>query len=66
MIQSLVRTLALDHCKRANRKANYLKDTPRFFFEMFDKCTKDVYGDRRCDCLDELQTDLQRRQYLKV
>jgi len=45
---------------------NHLKNTPKSFLEMFNEYAKDVYGDYRRDCLDELRTNLQRRQHLKV
>ena len=46
--------------------ANHLKDTPKSFLEMFNEYAKDVYGDHRCDRLDELPIDLQHRQHLKA
>jgi hypothetical protein len=40
------------------------KDTHKSLLELFNEYAEDVYGIHRLDRLNELRTDLQRRQYL--
>jgi len=46
--------------------AHHVKDTLKSFLETFNEYAKEVYGDHQRDRLDELRTNLQRRQHLKV